>query len=43
MTTLEQAEAAARPKVAESRRRPGFGLAGNWWRYLVGLIAIAVP
>ena len=41
MTTLEQAEAAAAPRVAEAapRRRPA--LAGNWWRYLVSLLAIA--
>ncbi len=40
MTTLEQAEAAA-PRVAEATpgRRPL--LAGNWWRYLVSLAAMA--
>ena len=41
MTTLEQAEAQARPRVAEAERRPRLGLAGNWWRYLVGIVAIA--
>jgi arabinogalactan oligomer/maltooligosaccharide transport system permease protein len=40
MTTLDQAEAVAQPRVAEARgRRPLF--AGNWWRYLVSLGAIA--
>lgn len=39
MTALEQADAAARPIRAEAgRRRPGLG--GNWWRYLVSLVAI---
>jgi arabinogalactan oligomer/maltooligosaccharide transport system permease protein len=39
MTTLDQAEALAAPRVAEApwRRRL---LAGNWWRYLVSLLAI---
>jgi arabinogalactan oligomer / maltooligosaccharide transport system permease protein len=40
LTTLDQAEAVARPRVVEARgRRPFF--AGNWWRYLVSLAAIA--
>ncbi len=40
MTTLDQAESVATPRVAEARgRRPIF--AGNWWRYLVSLAAIA--
>ena len=40
MTTLDQAESVATPRVAEARgRRPLF--AGNWWRYLVSLAAIA--
>ncbi len=40
MTTLDQAESVATPRVAEARgRRPLF--AGNWWRYLVSLVAIA--
>jgi arabinogalactan oligomer / maltooligosaccharide transport system permease protein len=41
VTTLEQTEAQARPRVAETSRRPRIGLAGNWWRYLVGIVAIA--
>jgi arabinogalactan oligomer/maltooligosaccharide transport system permease protein len=41
MTTLEQAEAAAAARVAEAApgRRPIWR--GNWWRYLVSLLAIA--
>ena len=40
MTTLDRAESVATPRVAEARgRRPLF--AGNWWRYLVSLAAIA--
>ncbi|HLG09123.1 MAG TPA: sugar ABC transporter permease [Gaiellaceae bacterium] len=41
MTTLDQAEAVAAPRVAEARRRWGRGFAANWWRYLIALIAIA--
>jgi arabinogalactan oligomer/maltooligosaccharide transport system permease protein len=41
VTTLEQAEPQARSRVAEESRRPRIGLAGNWWRYLVGIVAIA--
>lgn len=40
MTTLEQAEAAV-PRVAEESPRKRSGLAQDWWRYLVGLLAIA--
>ena len=40
MTTLDQAEAVARPRVARARRRRRL-LRGNWWRYLVSLAAIA--
>jgi arabinogalactan oligomer/maltooligosaccharide transport system permease protein len=41
MTTVDQAEARARtvPQVAERRRRPRKG-GRNWWRHLVGLIAL---
>jgi arabinogalactan oligomer/maltooligosaccharide transport system permease protein len=39
MTTLDEAVAA--PRVAERGRRRGPVLAGNWWRYLVSLAAIA--
>jgi arabinogalactan oligomer/maltooligosaccharide transport system permease protein len=39
MTTLEQAGASARPRV-RSGRKPGRLLRGNWWRYLVSLLAI---
>jgi arabinogalactan oligomer / maltooligosaccharide transport system permease protein len=41
MTTLDHAEARARatPRVAERRRKPP-KLVANWWRHLVGLIAI---
>ena len=40
MTTLEHSEAAAAARVAEMTpgRRPFW--AGNWWRYLVSLVAI---
>jgi arabinogalactan oligomer/maltooligosaccharide transport system permease protein len=37
MTTIEQAE----PRVAEAAPRWRPRLAGNWWRYLISLIAIA--
>jgi arabinogalactan oligomer/maltooligosaccharide transport system permease protein len=40
MTTLEQAEAAA-SMVAEKAPRKRSELARDWWRYLVGLLAIA--
>jgi len=39
MTTLD--EAVATPRVAERAPRRGRVLAGNWWRYVVSLIAIA--
>jgi arabinogalactan oligomer/maltooligosaccharide transport system permease protein len=40
LTTLDQAEARATPRVAESApRRLRFG--GNWWRYLVAVLALA--
>jgi arabinogalactan oligomer/maltooligosaccharide transport system permease protein len=41
MTTVDQAEARARtvPQVAEKRRRPRKG-GSNWWRHIVGLIAL---
>jgi arabinogalactan oligomer / maltooligosaccharide transport system permease protein len=41
MTTVDHAEARARatPRVAERRRKPP-RLAENWWRHIVGLIAI---
>lgn len=41
MTTLEQAEVTARARAAERARRPRFRVGENWWRYLVGLAAIA--
>jgi len=41
MTSLEQADTVAVPRVAEAGRRRRPGLSGNWWRYLVGLLAIA--
>jgi len=41
MTTLEQAEVAAAQRVAEAAPRRRLRLAGNWWRYLVSLLAIA--
>jgi arabinogalactan oligomer/maltooligosaccharide transport system permease protein len=41
MTTLDQAETVATPQVAAARRRGKGFLAGNWWRYLVALLAIA--
>jgi arabinogalactan oligomer/maltooligosaccharide transport system permease protein len=40
VSTLDQAEAVARPRAASARRRRRF-LRGNWWRYLVSLAAIA--
>jgi arabinogalactan oligomer/maltooligosaccharide transport system permease protein len=40
MTTLDQAETAARTRVAAAPPRRPFW-SGNWWRYLVGLLAIA--
>jgi arabinogalactan oligomer / maltooligosaccharide transport system permease protein len=40
MTTLEQTEAAAPARTAERRRRKS-SFASDWWRYLVGLLAIA--
>jgi arabinogalactan oligomer / maltooligosaccharide transport system permease protein len=41
MTTLDHAEAASTPRAAEARRRRKSDLATDWWRYLVGLLAIA--
>ena len=40
MTTLEQAEAAV-PHVAEKAPRKRPELLRDWWRYLIGLVAIA--
>jgi arabinogalactan oligomer/maltooligosaccharide transport system permease protein len=40
MTTLEQTEAVASARTA-TRRRKRSAIAGDWWRYLIGLIAIA--
>jgi arabinogalactan oligomer/maltooligosaccharide transport system permease protein len=40
MTTLDQAEGVATPRVAEAARGTRRLLAGNWWRYLVSLLAI---
>jgi arabinogalactan oligomer/maltooligosaccharide transport system permease protein len=40
MTTLEQTEAVAPARAATRRRKRG-GIASDWWRYLVGLAAIA--
>ena len=40
MTTLEQAEAAV-PHVAEKAPRKRPELLQDWWRYLIGLVAIA--
>ncbi len=40
MTTLDQTEAAPAVRTAEVRRRPS-SFASDWWRYLVGLLAIA--
>ena len=40
MTTLEQTEAAAPARTAERKRRKS-SIASDWWRYLVGLLAIA--
>jgi arabinogalactan oligomer/maltooligosaccharide transport system permease protein len=39
MTSVEQAEAVARPRARTARRRRRL-LQGNWWRYLVSLLAI---
>ena len=41
MTTLEQADTVTVVRVVEGARRRRPGLGGNWWRYLVSLIAIA--
>jgi arabinogalactan oligomer/maltooligosaccharide transport system permease protein len=40
MTTLDQTEAAPAVRPAEVRRRKS-SFASDWWRYLVGLLAIA--
>ena len=40
MTTLDQTEAAPAVRTAEVRRRTS-SFASDWWRYLVGLLAIA--
>jgi arabinogalactan oligomer/maltooligosaccharide transport system permease protein len=40
MTTLDQTEAAPAVRTAEVRRRKS-SFASDWWRYLVGLLAIA--
>ena len=40
MTTLDQTEAAPAVRTAEVRR-PKSSFASDWWRYLVGLLAIA--
>jgi arabinogalactan oligomer/maltooligosaccharide transport system permease protein len=40
MTTLDQTEAAPAARTAEARRRRS-SFASDWWRYLVGLLAIA--
>ena len=40
MTTLDQTEAAPAVRTAEARRRKS-SFASDWWRYLVGLLAIA--
>jgi arabinogalactan oligomer / maltooligosaccharide transport system permease protein len=40
MTTLDQADAAPVVRTAEVRRRKS-SFASDWWRYLVGLLAIA--
>jgi arabinogalactan oligomer / maltooligosaccharide transport system permease protein len=40
MTTLDQADAAPAVRTAEVRRRKS-SFASDWWRYLVGLLAIA--
>ena len=41
MTTLDQAEAAYKAEVLEAAPRRGRRRGGNWWRYLVSLLAIA--
>ena len=40
MTTLDQTQAAPAVRAAEARRRRS-SFASDWWRYLVGLLAIA--
>jgi arabinogalactan oligomer/maltooligosaccharide transport system permease protein len=40
VTTLEQTEAVPAARTAAKRRRRS-GLASDWWRYVVGLLAIA--
>ena len=40
MTTLEQTQATPAVRTAEARRRRS-SFASDWWRYLVGLLAIA--
>jgi arabinogalactan oligomer/maltooligosaccharide transport system permease protein len=40
LTTLDQAEARATPRAAEAAPRH-FGFGGNWWRYLVAVLALA--
>jgi arabinogalactan oligomer/maltooligosaccharide transport system permease protein len=40
MTTLDQTEAAPAVRTAERRRRKS-SFSSDWWRYLVGLLAIA--
>ena len=40
MTTLDQTQAAPAVRTAEARRRRS-SFASDWWRYLVGLLAIA--
>ena len=40
MTTLDQTQAAPAVRTAEARRRKS-RFASDWWRYLVGLLAIA--
>ncbi len=40
MTTVDQTEAAPAVRTAEARRRKS-RFASDWWRYLVGLLAIA--
>jgi arabinogalactan oligomer/maltooligosaccharide transport system permease protein len=41
MTTVDHAEATSAPRTAEARRRRRSDFAADWWRYLVGLLAIA--
>ena len=40
MTTLDHTETTAVPRVAQAMRPRRSLLAGNWWRYLIGLVAI---